>query len=241
MSLRLIPCRIADLASDLRLGLVAEGGSSSSFIARMGASRAKSGALTRIWKAKCPAHMSRVALILGKKITVPELASCAFVNKVYPDQPAASFRGAVVAYFEEKLDGLDRQSIVCEPNGILQADLLLMSRAVLQRSKASSTPLSRTLRWRRSGKSWAQSLPFTRVDRSGSSPGSRRRNDGTSSDDRVRASQAVCNALAKRYKDFKLRREVTRERWASVCEPLKASRNVFASVVVEVRKRRERK
>jgi Delta3-Delta2-enoyl-CoA isomerase len=77
------------------LGLVAEGASSFAFVQRMGISKANE------------------ALILSKRISAQELLQCGFVNKLFPQQPDASFRASVLAYVNDKFgDHLNSESLL---------------------------------------------------------------------------------------------------------------------------------
>ncbi|KII88577.1 hypothetical protein PLICRDRAFT_111157 [Plicaturopsis crispa FD-325 SS-3] len=71
------------------LGLVAEGGSSVTFINRMGLAKANE------------------VLIWGKKKEAPELLECGFLNKIYPAQPTEQFHAAVRSQILDDLQGLD--------------------------------------------------------------------------------------------------------------------------------------
>ncbi|ORY89414.1 ClpP/crotonase-like domain-containing protein [Leucosporidium creatinivorum] len=71
------------------LSLVAEGGASLSFPRRMGIVKANE------------------ALLLGKKLTAPELQSNGFFNKLFPSSTDEVFMSSLMAYLRDKLDGLD--------------------------------------------------------------------------------------------------------------------------------------
>ncbi|KAJ7774774.1 ClpP/crotonase-like domain-containing protein [Mycena metata] len=76
------------------LGIVAEGGSSVSFVNRMGLAKANE------------------VLIWGKKKEAQELLDCGFINKVLPLQPWESFHAAVRAIVVEDLRGLDPAALL---------------------------------------------------------------------------------------------------------------------------------
>ncbi|KIM87001.1 hypothetical protein PILCRDRAFT_4240 [Piloderma croceum F 1598] len=71
------------------LGIVAEGGSSVSFVNRMGLARANE------------------VLLWGRKKDAQELLECGFINKIFPQQPVASFHSTVREYLLSELEGLD--------------------------------------------------------------------------------------------------------------------------------------
>ncbi|KAF9069694.1 ClpP/crotonase-like domain-containing protein [Rhodocollybia butyracea] len=71
------------------LGIIAEGGSSVSFINRMGPARANE------------------VLLWGKKKTAQELVECNFINEIFPSKSTEEFHAAVRAHLLNQLDGLD--------------------------------------------------------------------------------------------------------------------------------------
>lgn len=76
------------------LGIVAEGGSSVSFVNRMGLPKANE------------------VLIWGRKQEADELHTCGFINKVLPLQPTDAFHAAVRAIIVEDLRGLDPAALL---------------------------------------------------------------------------------------------------------------------------------
>ncbi|KAJ7470715.1 ClpP/crotonase-like domain-containing protein [Mycena latifolia] len=76
------------------LGIVAEGGSSVSFVNRMGLAKANE------------------ALIWGRKKEAQELYECGFVNKILPLQPTDGFHTAVRDIIVEDLRGLDPAALL---------------------------------------------------------------------------------------------------------------------------------
>ncbi|KAF8955031.1 ClpP/crotonase-like domain-containing protein [Flammula alnicola] len=76
------------------LGLVAEGGSSVSFVNRMGVGFANE------------------VLIWGKKKTAEELLACGFYNKIYPAQSVESFHSTVRSELQAELAGLDPTALL---------------------------------------------------------------------------------------------------------------------------------
>ncbi|KAJ7046732.1 ClpP/crotonase-like domain-containing protein [Mycena alexandri] len=76
------------------LGIVAEGGSSVSFVNRMGLAKANE------------------VLIWGKKKEAQELLDCGFINKILPLQSWESFHAAVRAIVAEDLRGLDPAALL---------------------------------------------------------------------------------------------------------------------------------
>jgi len=76
------------------LGIIAEAGSSVTFVNRMGLSRANE------------------VLIFGKKTTADELYQCGFVNKIFPKQTTEEFHGTVRAYLLEQMEGLDATAML---------------------------------------------------------------------------------------------------------------------------------
>ncbi|EIN07424.1 ClpP/crotonase [Punctularia strigosozonata HHB-11173 SS5] len=76
------------------LGLVTEGGSSASFINRMGVAQANE------------------VLLWGKKKTAEELLASGFVNKIFQEQDVASFHAAVRAHLASELAGLDPTALL---------------------------------------------------------------------------------------------------------------------------------
>lgn len=76
------------------LGIIAEAGSSVSFVNRMGISKANE------------------ALIFGKKMEADELLACGFVNKIFPKQSTEAFNVTVREYISNQLAGLDPSAVV---------------------------------------------------------------------------------------------------------------------------------
>ncbi|KAJ8078731.1 hypothetical protein PM082_013014 [Marasmius tenuissimus] len=76
------------------LGIVAEGGSSVSFINRMGVAQANE------------------VLLWGKKKTAQELLKCGFVNEIFPSQSDREFHAAVRAKVLDELTGLDPSALL---------------------------------------------------------------------------------------------------------------------------------
>ncbi|KAJ6496631.1 ClpP/crotonase-like domain-containing protein [Mycena vitilis] len=76
------------------LGIIAEGGSSVTFINRMGLAKANE------------------VLIWGKKKEAQELFGCGFINKIFPLQSSESFHAAVRATIIEDLRGLDPTALL---------------------------------------------------------------------------------------------------------------------------------
>ncbi|KAM0753348.1 ClpP/crotonase [Meredithblackwellia eburnea MCA 4105] len=76
------------------LSLVAEGGASYSFPRRMGIAKANE------------------ALIMGKKLTAPELQANGFLNKVFPQSSDATFLRSVLQYLKEQFEDLDQEAVV---------------------------------------------------------------------------------------------------------------------------------
>ncbi|KAG7092417.1 hypothetical protein E1B28_008773 [Marasmius oreades] len=75
-------------------GIIAEGGSSVSFINRMGVAQANE------------------VLIWGKKKTAQELLGSGFINEIFPSQSAENFHATVRARLMEELSGLDPTSVL---------------------------------------------------------------------------------------------------------------------------------
>jgi len=71
------------------LGIVAEAGSSVSFVNRMGLAKANE------------------VLLFGKRMDAQELLACGFVNKIFPSQSTESFHASVRKLVLERLEGLD--------------------------------------------------------------------------------------------------------------------------------------
>ncbi|OCH95509.1 ClpP/crotonase [Obba rivulosa] len=82
------------------IGIITEGGSSTTFAKRMGVAKANE------------------VLIFGKKQTAQELLDCGFVNKIFPSQSVSSFHAAVRSHLASELAGLD-------PTAVLQVKKLL--------------------------------------------------------------------------------------------------------------------
>ncbi|KAF8212286.1 ClpP/crotonase-like domain-containing protein, partial [Mycena galopus ATCC 62051] len=76
------------------LGIIAEGGSSVTFVNRMGLAKANE------------------VLLWGKKKNAQELYECGFVNKILPLQPTESFHAAVRDLLLEELRGLDPTALL---------------------------------------------------------------------------------------------------------------------------------
>jgi len=76
------------------LGIIGEGGSSVSFINRMGLATANE------------------VLIWGKKKTADELLACGFVNQIFPQQTCEEFHQAVRALLLKELEGLDPAAVL---------------------------------------------------------------------------------------------------------------------------------
>jgi len=76
------------------LGIIAEGGSSVSFINRMGLARANE------------------VLIWGKKKTAQELVACNFINEIFPSSSTEEFHATVRTHLLNELNGLDPAAIL---------------------------------------------------------------------------------------------------------------------------------
>ncbi|KIY69964.1 ClpP/crotonase [Cylindrobasidium torrendii FP15055 ss-10] len=76
------------------LGIVAEGGSSVSFINRMGTAKATE------------------ALLYGRKQTVEQLLHCGFINEVFPASNVDDFHAAVRKRILDDIDGLDHTALL---------------------------------------------------------------------------------------------------------------------------------
>ncbi|TCD64432.1 hypothetical protein EIP91_004077, partial [Steccherinum ochraceum] len=76
------------------LGVIAEAGSSTNFIARMGVARANE------------------VLLFGKKLDSQALLECGFVNKIFPDQPAEAFHRTIRAHLQAELKDLVPDAIL---------------------------------------------------------------------------------------------------------------------------------
>ncbi|KAJ7343534.1 ClpP/crotonase-like domain-containing protein [Mycena albidolilacea] len=76
------------------LGIIAEGGSSVTFVNRMGVAKANE------------------VLLWGKKATAPELQASGFINKILPLQSTESFQVAVRDLLLEELRGLDPTALL---------------------------------------------------------------------------------------------------------------------------------
>ncbi|KAE9400784.1 ClpP/crotonase [Gymnopus androsaceus JB14] len=76
------------------LGIIAEGGSSVSFINRMGPARANE------------------VLLWGKKKTAQELVACNFINEIFPSKSTEEFHATVRAHLLKELEGLDPAAIL---------------------------------------------------------------------------------------------------------------------------------
>ncbi|KAG6832375.1 hypothetical protein H0H92_002643 [Tricholoma furcatifolium] len=86
------------------LGIVAEGGSSASFVNKMGLAKANE------------------VLLWGKKKGSQELLECGFVNKIFPEQSVDSFHAAVRSQLLEELRGLDPAALL-EVKSLIRAAL----------------------------------------------------------------------------------------------------------------------
>ncbi|TFK42626.1 ClpP/crotonase-like domain-containing protein [Crucibulum laeve] len=86
------------------LGIVAEGGSSVSFVNRMGLGKANE------------------VLIWGKKKEAEELHSCGFINHILPQQPVESFHESVRKHLLNELSGLDPTALLTM-KGLIKAGL----------------------------------------------------------------------------------------------------------------------
>lgn len=51
------------------------------------------------------------ALLLGKKLTAPELQANGFFNKLFPASSDDVFMSSLMAYLRDKLDGLDLDAV----------------------------------------------------------------------------------------------------------------------------------
>jgi len=76
------------------LGIIAEGGSSVSFINRMGLARANE------------------VLIWGKKKTAQELVACNFINEIFPSNSTEEFHATVRTHLLNELNGLDPAAVL---------------------------------------------------------------------------------------------------------------------------------
>ncbi|KAJ7063256.1 ClpP/crotonase-like domain-containing protein, partial [Mycena amicta] len=76
------------------LGIISEGGSSVSFVNKMGLAKANE------------------VLIWGKKKGAEELLQCGFINQILPQQPVESFHKAVRAMILEDMRGLDPAALL---------------------------------------------------------------------------------------------------------------------------------
>ncbi|KAF5391426.1 hypothetical protein D9757_001935 [Collybiopsis confluens] len=74
--------------------IIAEGGSSVSFINRMGPARANE------------------VLLWGKKKTAQELLACNFINDIFPSESTEEFHAAVRSHLLRQLDGLDPAAVL---------------------------------------------------------------------------------------------------------------------------------
>jgi len=86
------------------LGIVAEGGSSASFVNRMGLAKANE------------------VLLWGKKKGAQELLECGFVNQIFPTQSVDSFHMAVRKQLLDELYGLDPTALL-EVKKLIRAGL----------------------------------------------------------------------------------------------------------------------
>jgi len=76
------------------LGIVAEGGSSVSFVNRMGLG------------------IANEVLIWGKKKNAEELLSCGFINKIFPSQTTSSFHATVRMHLLDEMRDLDPTALL---------------------------------------------------------------------------------------------------------------------------------
>ncbi|KAF9005607.1 ClpP/crotonase-like domain-containing protein [Cyathus striatus] len=76
------------------LGIIAEGGSSVSFVNRMGLGNANE------------------VLIWGKKKNANELLECGFINRIFPQQPVEMFHKTIYDYVKDELRGLDPTAVL---------------------------------------------------------------------------------------------------------------------------------
>ncbi|KAL5529047.1 hypothetical protein ACEPAG_5021 [Sanghuangporus baumii] len=76
------------------LGVIAEAGSSVSFVNRIGLSKANE------------------VLIFGKRMEADEMRACGYVNKIFPKQSCESFHGTIRRYLEEQIDGLNPRAML---------------------------------------------------------------------------------------------------------------------------------
>jgi len=86
------------------LGLVAEAGSSVTFVNKMGLAKANE------------------VLLLGHKQSAQELLRINFVQKLFPSQPAESFHKAVREHIKQELDGLNPVTLI-KMKAIIQAGI----------------------------------------------------------------------------------------------------------------------
>lgn len=76
------------------LALVAEGGSSYTFVQRMGIAKAND------------------ALLLSKKLSAQDLLAQGFFNKLFPQQPDSTFHASVLTYIHERFGPLYKESLL---------------------------------------------------------------------------------------------------------------------------------
>ncbi|KAL5533314.1 hypothetical protein ACEPAF_5090 [Sanghuangporus sanghuang] len=76
------------------LGVIAEAGSSVSFVNRIGLSKANE------------------VLIFGKRMEAGEMLACGYVNKIFPKQSCESFHGTIRRHLEEQIDGLNPRAML---------------------------------------------------------------------------------------------------------------------------------
>ncbi|KAI0341712.1 ClpP/crotonase [Trametopsis cervina] len=76
------------------LGILSEGGTSVTFVRRMGLARANE------------------ALILGKKLTAQELLECGFINKIFPAQSDTELHATVRKHILSETQSLDRTALL---------------------------------------------------------------------------------------------------------------------------------
>ncbi|KAL4253841.1 Enoyl-CoA hydratase/isomerase and chromodomain-containing protein [Abortiporus biennis] len=76
------------------LGIIAEAGSSATFVNRIGVAKANE------------------LLIFGKKMNAEELLASGFLNKIFPEQSVESFHKAVRDHLSSELEGLDADAML---------------------------------------------------------------------------------------------------------------------------------
>jgi len=86
------------------LGLIAEAGSSVTFVNKVGLGKANE------------------ILLLGRRQSAQELLRINFVQKLFPSQPAESFHKAVREHIRQELDGLDPETLL-KMKAVIQAGI----------------------------------------------------------------------------------------------------------------------